>query len=455
MKLIRWKIPLDRFQKALIVITTIVFLLSVLIFPFLIERQSESWVVRTNRQDDPERELNLFEHYYQFNLDISHWINLTRQFPGYYREHPTRINRPIYPALGSILPRLITVITKLPDVKAGLAEPASLRITFLSLLLVNYISLLGCVLLFYAWLGNYFSQPVSMLAVLMLLLSHQVFIDALQPADHIIAYFIIIATIYLFDIILLAPENPTWKQITGVSMLLGIFMLTKMHYDVLIFGWLSALVHRRWKVLFGTLILHLVPLIIWIIILRIFGMTYYNHEMAQYDQAVWFIQMVQDGQLLNIYPLITSHISGMLQSFIPEYSLVILLLVMWSSYSNTSEVPKNFQSNALLLITSVVIFSVGVNYYTDKFLKDMFPAVLPLASAGLFDLTRKLAEWFRLGNTTTVQLVFILFVLLINLLLSWGYMYYGGGFAWHADFALWKDLFARLARPLVETGPAQ
>ena len=319
----RWR------ESLLLLLSTWMFVISVFLMPFLFEREGESWLEFSGRLDDPGRPLEVYERFYQFNTDARHWIGVVADFPQVYAQDQIRINRPVDPSLCSLLARTLSLLARWPDFRSALVEPTDRTLTFVSMLMVNYLIVVISVKVFFAWLKRNLPISTSLIGAAMFALSPWWLWQANQAATSVIAVGVIVLALYLFDD-LLGRRRPSWMLIAGYSLLMGILMLAKAQYDVLLAGWLWAASRRSWRILVGTFLLHGWPLLCWIGVLRLAGLPYYNHEVSVYGQGVWFLSMAVGGDWRVIYLNVADLAGTTLSSFLQAFSPPVIVLSIWA-----------------------------------------------------------------------------------------------------------------------------
>ncbi|GEM_PF-4729671 len=281
---------------------------------------------------------NWRDRYWQTNLDIETWIGNVRQFPNNLDTEygQLRINRPVYMAMSASVPRIIVLMNNRDDFEKGLTQRPSVVDTMVWMISLNYIFLVITVTLFYFWLQKYFSQIIAFGSTALLAFSPEIIEHALKPSPEIAGLFISIAVIYLFDIMLMSIQRPSWRRIFLVSICIGLLFFIKAHYHILMAILLWALYLRRWRIFGGVLVFHFIPLILWASFLPFVGSVYYNHETYVYRQVIWVLDFLEQG---DIYGLVQQGIefgSVAFKALLNTFSPFVLVLAAWAYTSNRS-----------------------------------------------------------------------------------------------------------------------
>jgi hypothetical protein len=445
----------------LALLSVAMFGIATLILPFAVGRHGTASFDFDTRQDAGTEAPNVYARYEQFNVDVNSYLRFTRYFPQSLYDDPLDAvsyrYRPLYPAVSSIIPHVVTLIARWPDWRSALTEPTALRLTFLSMLFTNFVLLVISVQVFYTWLQRHFSAAVSFTAALMFVLSPKWFIAINTVSTRIVGFAAIVIILNLFDKWLLGDEQPTWKQILGVSLAAGTLMLGKTQYDIMFACWLWAIYRRRWRVLGGSFVLFLVPMFVWMGILRLMGLSYYNHDVTVYRQGVWALDMITGGNLGGIYPYAAEQASSMLGGLFGAFSLTVLLMAAWGCIVERDALPASQRHLAALGFLAVLGFSVIVGHPAggQKFTFDAFFVIYPLAAVGLVAAARRLSGWAlkRSPRATWVFNVFIALFFLVDTPIAWGYHSVSKAFVWAPAFNELPALLSKFARLLARTGP--
>jgi len=434
----RWR------ESLLLALSTAMFVLSVLLMPVLFERQGEEWFRFSRRLDDAARPLEVHERFYQFNVDAPHWIGIVSDFPYVYVRDQLRINRPVYPALSSLLARALSLFVRWPDWRGALLEPTDWDLTFASMLTVNYLTVVASVQVFFAWLKRHLAVSTSLIGATLLALAPWWLWQANQAATSVVAVGIIVLVLYLFDN-LLGERRPSRAQIAGYALVMGILMLAKAQYDVLFAGWLWAACQRRWRVLGGTFALHWLPLLAWIGVLQLVGLPYYNHEVSAYGQGVWFLSMMAQGAWRDLYSGVANLGGGVLSNFWQAFSPFIIALSIWTLLRKEL-VSATIRQLAMAGLVAVAGFLIAIQRSPRSMTFDAFFVIYPLAAIGLSNVVER---WIipRMPGGRAATMAFsgaVLLFFVLNVPISW-YLSVPPIFAWRPALGELLVLLSRLS----------
>jgi hypothetical protein len=454
-------VRMHRRRWILALLSVAMFGIATLILPFAVERHGTASFDFDTHQDAGAEDSNVYARYEQFNVDVNSYLRFTRYFPQSLYDDPLDAvsyrYRPLYPAVSSIIPRVVTLIARWPDWRSALTEPMALRLTFLSMLFTNFVLLVISVQVFYTWLQRHFSAAVSFTAALMFVLSPKWFIAINTVSTRIVGFAAIAIILNLFDKWLLGDEQPTWKQILGVSLAAGTLMLGKTQYDIMFACWLWAIYRRRWRVLGGSFVLFLVPMFVWMGILRLMGLSYYNHDVTVYRQGVWALDMITGGNLGGIYPYAAEQASSMLGGLFGAFSITVLLMAAWGCIAERDALPASQRHLAALGFLAVLGFSVIVGHPAggQKFTFDAYFVIYPLAAVGLVKIAERLSALEK-QNVLKSERIYrwtLIAFFLINVPLAWRYLSVRNTFIWNPAFNELAALFRKFTNILARTGP--
>jgi hypothetical protein len=105
-----------------------------------------------------------------------------------------------------------------------------------------------------------------------------------EASPDLTAVAIVVSALWLFTIL---DQRGTTRVSIGIGLLLGLLMLIKGQYGVLMTGWVVLFLRRRYRATVISFIAHILPLLGWIGLLNLWGLEYYNHEIEYFHQIVW------------------------------------------------------------------------------------------------------------------------------------------------------------------------
>ncbi|MFC2166402.1 hypothetical protein ACFLQZ_00375 [Acidobacteriota bacterium] len=220
---------------------------------------------------------------WQYNYDSKFEFASAAQFPEYYKAVPIRINRPIYSLCVFLLSKPVEWILS-PFLTP---ERARLGSTVIGFIIFKFIIFLIGSLIMYRLLSEFIGPNASLFAVC-LMLFHTNTIMAM--ATYHSSEFQIFSAIFIAAMFLNISKDYSLKKNIIFSLIVGILMLTKQNYAAYLAVILCSLWYKKWREVSLSIVIHLIPLGIWLLCLKLMGLSYYNHEAVVYKQGVWLFQ---------------------------------------------------------------------------------------------------------------------------------------------------------------------
>ena len=389
---------------------TFTFLMSTRVFPYIVEVRKADGTPKITIEKDIDR-------FRQFNTDIIVWVNESKKFPDNLNKGITRINRPVYLAISALTSRIVRIIQEFPDLETGTSGKLSIESTFNSMLFINYLSLIALVFLFYDWLQFRFDSQVSFIAALMLALSSAVVRRSMLSSPEIMGFLITILIVYVFDRYILRPEHPSWLSIFIFSMLVGVLFLIKAHYHILIVILLWSLYTQRWRVFLGILLIHFLPLLLWIAWLASSQIPYYNHEAEAYRQIVWVWDYISTGRLLDIVPEVMLYASGAVQTIVLVFTPQTLFLAVWT-YAKPESLTQRGRDAIILYVLALIIFLTLIKRAPTYLVFDLYIFLYPLVAIALINCKNWFNQLSRFTEKINLAMIAGVYIVL-ETLFSW------------------------------------
>jgi len=408
------------------------------LFPFTFQRQ-EPWGVFF-RGEPRGLPLSPRERLYQLNTDqVFGWIPLIQNFPFLYSRDPFRISRPAYPGSASALCRLSQLIVGNP--RSGAVKPernplyrspryeqwrehviaragkigcehAQARA---SGVVLNWILFVWSAVMFYRILRAWdVAARIATLSAAHYALSPFILFHLLDVSTNLIAFPIAVAALWIFTRLAQRPDDTGWNSrplIYGLG--LGALMLGKVQYDVLCVGWLALSYLRRWGAMFISFASHLVPLLAWIGLITLLGLTYYSPEITEYRQGVWLFEEFMQWPLWfhHVAAYTVDYMFALLAAFGP----VTLFFVIFGLHRLIAE--NMWKTLALVGLTLFInwLFVLAIREPDALHVGEVFFVVYPVASLGVTIVAQRFSARIQ-------QLVLILY-LASAVGLQWAFMY--------------------------------
>ncbi len=289
-----------------------------------------------------------------------------------------------------------TVVAKLP------AKYRPLLGFYIGYVLLNYAVLLAALLLFrhlYYRLTAGRGQPLVLAALLVFLVSNQVTKAFFWTVHQ--QMFTFLVPLLLLGLGLQLQNYPRWRAALpglallggGLALVYGSFVLV---LPVLLYGlWLQRRTVAVPKLLaraLGLLALFALPTLLWIGLLKLRGVAYYNHEAEAYGQLVWLQGLWQ--QPLPGFLVLAGTNLARFAATLPAIGpfVVVALVAGWRWYRANQSGPAGLPELVGLLLL-LLAFLAGLGYYKERLTFILVPLLLLLVAV---ELARRPLE--RLGT---------------------------------------------------------
>lgn len=246
-------------------------------------------------------------------------------FPQIFHKVPDRVSRPVYPGIAKILGNgfeyLLSPAVKVNPIIATIVGYMALKI---------FMYALFCFLQ-YKLLCNFMSNHYAFLSVLLILFhSHAITYSVTYGTQDLEFINPLIICYLFFDI----TRRYSHKKNVLYSLIIGVLFLAKENYAVYIAIMIFSLYKREYKKISMSVCIHFIPLIIWFIFLKFYGLSYYHHAIDGYNVGTWlykeFIFMHPFMMLKTIQDSIISYIRCLSEFytvwlFVSVYALGVLI----------------------------------------------------------------------------------------------------------------------------------
>lgn len=333
---------------------------------------------------------------YHINLDSAAHILLAHDFPqSYFRGIHTFLNRPLYAFLIYLISRPLHLISD------------SYALTFAAGIFLNYILFLSTVFLFYLLVKNLISSRVAFLSSILLIFSPFVHIWLIQPETNIFGAFAVILSLYLLYNYL---TSPSIRKLILFSLLIGTLMLGKMLFAITFFILLLAIFTKHYKEGILFLIIHLIPLVLWyLIVTKVFGFAYYSGEMTDFNM------FLINGWLFNFFELPWYKIFQILLNSLPLfiisllYSFLVIPVIL--ALVGLREISLKIRNFSFIFTLSFFVLFLVMNYYTPRHVFLLYPIVYPPAILGIdriAGILKKYKSWYALAFYLVIFMILII-----------------------------------------------
>jgi len=143
----------------------------------------------------------------------------------------------------------------------------------------------------------------------------------------------------------------------------------------------------------GVTVLFLLPTAGWVLLLKLNGVTYYNHEMARFHQLVWIVEGLQ-GSPVEFWTEVKSNFFEFLSTLSGIQVLLVATPLLWLYSWKRGKKHPPLVADALFLLLLFAGFLLVLGYYNERLTFTLQPLLLCLAAAAL---PRFRLSWQRLG----------------------------------------------------------
>ena len=352
----------------------------------------------------PENYVSLSSHAgFYVNCDADLYITLSQSPQLLLKDKEPRQSRPLYVMAGWLVGTPLQFFLE----KSGLSGDfqRNLRGYYLGYVLLNFIILFISFVLFKKICNHYASSDVNNLVLyaLMIFLASNSVTKSYFWTAHQQMFVFLTPLLCLFLIIKLPQKNLSLIRLSGVSFLLGTLTLAYGSFLLCLPCLLYAafLVNKKHKGLNNFLKMALIsavfvaPTLLWMLILRLNGVTYYNHEADQYRQFVWIIDSLKVSPLFFLKTAL-----GNLYLFILTFRGLVFFLALFLALffagrlmcpHNKNEDSKKQVVGILFVMSMVFLFFLFMGYYQVRLSFTLVPLLLCL----MFIWASRLQKKFR------------------------------------------------------------
>jgi hypothetical protein len=352
---------------------------------FISERTGEKWLeFRGPRAALP---LSPLERLYQFNVDQPGWVALAQKFPSYYAEDNFRVSRPGYPALVSGLAWIGHGVASLIPGR-GPSAPSGLSLAEVIVwgLIVNWLLYVGSIFGFHHLLRSWQCDgEVAGLAATQLALSPFLQWAMLPISTNLVAFPIAVAALGLMSWSRMAESAAgELRRGTFLGVALGLLILTKTQYDVLLTGWLALAGLRRWRIVMTSFLAHGLVIGAWVAYVGRRGWGFASPEVSVHRQGVWiweeFLGWRSGQQAAYLATFVKEYSANLLLAFGPVV-LAALAVGIYRLFSR-GETRILGMFGVAVAINAVSVFAI--RRYYGVYVAEIFFAVYPLAAWGVW-----------------------------------------------------------------------
>ena len=297
---------------------------------------------------------------WQYNIDVPVEILSATGFLEYFERDPTRLERPGLPFLAHILGHILFFLF------SNIVDLPIVYFTAGSYILVNFIlHLIGAILL-YKILKIYFSENISKIGLIIFFLNYitvRHFAEIHTNNMHLLAPIII--SYFAYKIL----NKESFLNIFLFSIIFGFLVLIKSLYSFYIAVLIFFLFKKKYLTTTYSILLHLIPIILWLLILKIKNLEFYSATMlgnttGHTSFVTWFFNDLINFNFENIFRQFVKSLKSFLILFFKYYNFLIVFIILGFYFflkTKNSNIKKN-----LLLFTFLVISLAFTQFYMTQ-----------------------------------------------------------------------------------------
>lgn len=270
-----------------------------------------------------------------------------------------RINRPTVPALNFILSKPIYFVGNL---FFNISKLESAAIAFL---IVKFLFYITCSLFMYFLIEKFLNSKIAIIGVFFFLTHPFMIYHATHLSIPEFSFFIPIIILYLFSNI---SEKYSLKKNIIFSLILGILMLAKQAYGIYIAIIIFSLFFKRYIEVALSVLVHLIPLIIYLFLLKLNNIEYYNHEIVCCNAPTWifndlFLRPIPEILHVGIFSFHTFIIKA-----IDHYSVMFFMFIIatFLFFSKKIKNKSNFKTQHIIYFLILIFLFNWVQFFAGN-----------------------------------------------------------------------------------------
>lgn len=136
--------------------------------------------------------------------------------------------------------------------------------------------------------------------------------------------------------------------------------------------------------------IHLVPLLVWLLFIKISGLEYWNHEVQAYGMGVWLFAELPFMNPIDIIQVVTSSVIDWLIVLIKYFHIFIFL----APFAFMNDKIKNIFNKNTTIFSLLFIFSVWLQIFASRsyawyMSSDIAILIFPLAILAIYAVLKK------------------------------------------------------------------
>ena len=312
----------------------------------------------------------IFENFpflWQYNRDVPVEILSSTGFFEYFERDPTRMERPGLPLLAYILGHIFYLLN------FNIINLPIIYFTAGSYVLVNFILHYLTSILLYKILKTFFSENLSKIGVIIFFLNY---VTIRHFAEIHTNNMLLLTPVIISYLALNILKKENFLNIFLFSIIFGLLVLIKSVYSFYIAILIFLFLKRKYFTVLQSIIIHLIPLIIWLLILKTKNLEFYSATMlgnvpGHTTFVTWFFNDLVNFNFVNIFTYLIISLKNFLLIFITYYNFHIVLIFLGLFIFLKKE---NSQIKKDLLLFSFLAISLSFIqlYMTQKSLAHLY-----------------------------------------------------------------------------------
>lgn len=342
---------------------------------------------------------------WQYNGDATVEFLSAAYFPQYFRVDKTRINRPGYPFLGKILSEAYGILA-LP-----IHELNPLQKGLLGYMTMKFLVFLSAAFSLYNIAKRWFSPEVALLSV-PLIFFHP-FAVTYSGTFHT-SELQFITPIFLVAMWLSLYDGYSHKKNISFSLIAGILMLAKQNYA----GYLAILTFsffflRKYRESILSFAVHLIPLGVWLITLKLLHIPYYNHEATAYGDGFWIFTDLLTRNVFEIIKVLANFTTEWIIAITKYFTISIFFALLAFSLPEMREkITRPWIVFSLIFLGTNWLQFLAAKSFASYLSSDIAVLIFPLAAYSIYTFF----DHYKLRRVIPVFLILYLFVGLTTLI---------------------------------------
>lgn len=339
---------------------------------------------------------------WQYNGDATVEFLTAAYFPEYLKVDKTRTNRPGYPFIAHTLGEVYGLIA-LPFHPLGPLQKGLLG--YMTMKLLVYLS---AALTLYHIVRRWLPKEVALISVA-LVFFHP--FSVIYSGTFHTSELQFITPIFLAGLWLNLADNYSHKKNIFYSLLVGVLMLAKQNYAaylaILLFSFFIA---KKYRESILSFVVHLIPLIIWLITLKLLHIPYYNHETISNGDGVWVVSALTSGNLFAFIQILVTTTKEWFIAISGYFTVSVFLALLALSFPELrSRLTRRHKIFIFILLGANWLQFLAARSYAGYLTSDLAIVIFPLAAYFIY-------RFFESRGLKKFVPAFLIFYLLVGVL---------------------------------------